>query len=448
MTEKFWFERSPRRGRTQYRARSATDRAHEAYCLRSRVSTSSMPNYPDNTGSKPNSLYPPATEHSDTWNQHLSKLTTNMQQLILLDRKHGVPSLSCASRPVSSDIWATMSTGGSSNNEQLWKKDTHNGVEGNKGYDNRAAHAMSWLAARRRTLEMARIKNLSNPEWVLPNRRIKHVDFVDPSGSFLHIHSKFNRLGINLLCPCGFHDVSGKRINLETSDTGHKTTALYMDSSYSLQDGLVFLSHPLRTDDTIVLRIKRVDRRMSILYMCLTSTDPAMLSPVSLPAGRQSPNFKSPVWCQSDVLHGLKSGDHLFIRLTDEGNLYCQRNDEEERFILHVFDLSQHLWLGLCLSIGIRKVQLVGLIPREAPVPRNTPEDVHVDLGRKAVSCLCHVCNKNVGEKVVFTCGHVRLCPSCEARLWCRMCGRPMCRSSCPICTPLPETTPSPQVDM
>ncbi|XP_078692191.1 uncharacterized protein LOC144922361 isoform X2 [Branchiostoma floridae x Branchiostoma belcheri] len=403
-----------------------------------------MPEHPNGRSSKAHSLYPASTasQHSDPRHQRLSGWNRPPQAVS--------PSGSFSTGPASSvitastDIRGTSSTQGSTDRVKPWKKDTHN--IGNKTYQDSATPLMSWawLAGRRQALEMAMIKYLANPEWVLPNRRVKHVDFVDPSGSFLHIHSKFSKLGINLLCPCGFHDHHGKKINLETNNTGHKITALYKDSSHSLQDGLVFLSHPLRTEDTIVLKIKRVDKRMSILYMCLTTTDPAMLSQMSLPTGCLSPSSKSPAWFESGVLQGLKPGDLLFIRLTDEGTLYCQRNNEEDRFILHVFDLSQHLWLGLCLSIGIRKVQLVGLIPREAPVPRTTAEHVHVGLGRKSSSCLCHMCNKRCGEKVVFTCGHVWLCPSCEAQLYCRMCRRAMCRSSCPVCT---QTSP-PQVGM
>ncbi|XP_035696169.1 uncharacterized protein LOC118429680 [Branchiostoma floridae] len=455
MTENFWFERSPIRGRIHYRARSATDRALEVYCLRSKVSTSVIPECSNGTSSIAHSSYPPAiaSQRSNTWHQHLSEWNTSPHlQLVPSGRRPDTPSLSSTSgpaTPASTEIWTTCtSTRGSTNkHEKPWKKDTHNGVEGDQGYETSAAHVMSWLAARRQVLEMAKMKKLANPEWVLPDRKVKHVDFVDPSGSILHIHSRFNRLRVNLLWPCGFHNISGRKIYLDTNDAGHKITALYKDCSWSLQDGLVFLSHPLRTDDTIVLKIKGVDKRMSILYMCLTSNDPATLSPASLPAGCQSRNFQSPAWCRSDALQGLKPGDLLFIRLTDEGNLYCQRNNEEEGLILHVFDLSRPLWLGLCLSIGIRKVQLMGLIPKEAPVPRNTAEEVYVDLERKTVSRLCHVCNKNVGEKAVFTCGHVWLCSSCAARLWCRMCGRPMCRSSCPVCTQLAQTTPA-QVDM
>ncbi|KAI8494995.1 E3 ubiquitin-protein ligase neurl1b [Branchiostoma belcheri] len=274
MTEKFWFERSPSRGRIQYRARSAIDREHDVYCLSSRVPTSVMPEHPNGRSSKAHSLYPASTasQHSDPRHQRLSG-------------------------------------------------------------------------------------------WNRPPQA------VSPSGSFS----------------------TGPASSVITASTDIRGTSSTQGSTD--RDGLVFLSHPLRTEDTIVLKIKRVDKRMSILYMCLTTTDPAMLSQMSLPTGCLSPSSKSPAWFESGVLQGLKPGDLLFIRLTDEGTLYCQRNNEEDRFILHVFDLSQHLWLGLCLSIGIRKVQLVGLIPREAPVPRTTAEHVHVGLGRKSSSCLCHMCN-------------------------------------------------------
>uniref|UniRef100_A0A1I7Z3Z0 Neuralized n=1 Tax=Steinernema glaseri TaxID=37863 RepID=A0A1I7Z3Z0_9BILA len=169
------------------------------------------------------------------------------------------------------------------------------------------------------------------------------------------------------LSRAAFHSTHGRNVRVNAAGT----VATRREAEYS--NGYVFVSVPMKTDESILLKILDVEHAYSgSIAFGLTSCDPARISFNEFPDDSDDLLERPEYWVGiKDVSAGPKIGDELKFCVNSAGHVLFSKNGSTERVIIHV-DTSVPLWMYFDLYGSTREVRLMGSFMRNESVPNVT----------------------------------------------------------------------------
>ncbi|XP_069467814.1 E3 ubiquitin-protein ligase NEURL1 isoform X3 [Ambystoma mexicanum] len=236
---------------------------------------------------------------------------------------------------------------------------------------------------------------------------------------------------------------------------------------------LVFTSRPLRTNETIFVKINKSNAsRTGTLSYGVTSCDPGTLRPSDLPYNPESLVDRKEFWAVCRVAVPLQSGDIVGFVVNSEGELHLSHNGASAGMQVCV-DSSQPLWMFFGLHGAIMQIRILGSTivtahrgpstPSSPTFAPNSPLLIDSDGSETVLSASssglhrtstngtapnspvsmpespmlpitrnwsdeCTICYENLVDAVIYSCGHMCLCYTCGLKL------KGMDNACCPIC--------------
>ncbi|XP_023653685.2 E3 ubiquitin-protein ligase NEURL1 isoform X2 [Paramormyrops kingsleyae] len=237
---------------------------------------------------------------------------------------------------------------------------------------------------------------------------------------------------------------------------------------------LVFTSRPLRTGETIFIKVtKSSPARSGSLSYGVTSCDPSVLRPSDLPYNPESLVDRKEFWAVCRVPSPLQSSDILGFLVNPEGEVILSHNGTNAGMQVCV-DNSRPLWMFFGLHGAVTQLKILGSThladPRGPSAPSSPssipnsptglcggsseltlnsscpgafcgsaggttpsspislPKSPTFPSGSGSWSDECSICYENMVDTVIYACGHMCLCYTCGLKL------KKMANACCPIC--------------